>query len=123
MDAQRFFPVSYDATHDFKIRRMMKAGGGIIAYGRWVALLGMLYDEHGFLDMNEPVTRSVVSEELEIDEPSEFLSILAGVGLIDRELYESSNHVLSAGVCEQLEFQRMKSEAGKKGGRPKKPPA
>ena len=115
MDANRFFSIPYDATHDFKIRRMMKACGGIISYGRWVALLGMLYDEHGLIDLNDDLARSVVCDELELDEPGEFFSQLAQIGLIDKQLYEQANHVVNSGVCEQLEYYKTKSEAGKKG--------
>ena len=118
MDANRFFSIPYDATHDFKIRSLMKAEGGIVAYGRWVALLGMLYDEHGVIDLNDALSESIVYDELEIDEPG-FFETLARVGLIDSELFHTMNHVVSSGVCEQLEYQRKKSEAGKQGGRPK----
>ena len=114
MDANRFFSIPYDATHDFKIRRLMKAEGGIIAYGRWVALLGMLYDEHGMIDLNDPLACSVVFDELELEDFS-FFDSLAQIGLIDQSLYESANHVINAGVCEQLDYYKAKSEAGKKG--------
>ena len=115
MDANRFFSIPYDATHDFKIRRLMKSQGGIIAYGRWVALLGMLYDEHGLIDLNDDLARSVVCEELELTQPDEFFTALAQIGLIDKGLYEQGNHVVNSGVCEQLEYYKAKSEAGKKG--------
>ena len=122
MDANRFFSIPYDATHDFKIRRLKIKGGGIIAYGRWVALLGMLYDEHGLIDLNDNATNLVVQMELELltDEMPKFFELLAEVGLIDSELYHSLNHVVNSGVCEELEYRKQKSEAGKQGGRPKK---
>jgi len=120
MDSNRYFSVPYDAIHDFKIRRLMKASGGIVAYGRWVALLGMLYDEHGLLDMNDQLTRDVVAQELELEDVDEFMMCLAHVGLIDSELYHATSHVVNSGVCEELEYFRQKSESGKKGGRPRK---
>ena len=128
MDANRFFSIPYDATHDFKIRRLKIKGGGIIAYGRWVALLGMLYDEHGLIDLNDNATNLVVQMELELltEEMPKFFELLAEVGLIDSELYHSLNHVVNSGVCEELEYRKQKSEAGKKGlenrwGKGKKP--
>lgn len=117
MDANRFFSIPYDATHDFKIRRLKIKGGGIIAYGRWVALLGMLYDEHGLIDLNDNATNMVVQMELELltEEMPKFFELLAEVGLIDSELYHSLNHVVNSGVCEELEYRKQKSEAGIKG--------
>ena len=47
MDANRFFSIPYDNRNDVKMRRLRKRLGGYEGYGRWVALLGMLYDEHG----------------------------------------------------------------------------
>ena len=116
MDANRFFSVPYDNRNDVKIRRMRKRMGGIVAYGRWVALLGMLYDEGGILDMNDQIVREIVAEELELDNVDEFFTDLASIGLIDKELYNSLSHVVNNGVCKEIEYRKRKAEAGKKSG-------
>ena len=113
MDANRFFSVPYDNRNDVKIRRMRKRLGGIAAYGRWVALLGMLYDEGGMLDMNDVLLREIVAEELELSDVDEYFTALAEIGLIEQGLYYSLNHIVNNGVCEQIEYRRKKSEAGK----------
>ena len=124
MDANRFFSIPYDATHDFKIRRLKVRGcelfgnlhGGMAAYGRWVALLGMLYDEHGLIDLNDNATSLVVEMELDLshDEIGQYFEVLSQVGLIDSDIYHSMNHVVNSGVCEELDYHKQKSDAGKK---------
>ena len=79
--------------------------------------MGILYDQHGVLDMNDAIMRDVVAEQLNLKDVDEFFSILAPIGLIDLELYRSMNHVANKGVCDQLEYKRQKSEAGKLGGK------
>ena len=115
MDANRFFSVPYDNRNDVKMRRLRKRLGGYAAYGRWVALLGMLYDEKGLLDLSCADMREIVAEELELEDVDEFFTGLAELGLINAELYHSKSHVLNSGVCDEIEFRRKKSEAGKKG--------
>jgi len=115
MDANRFFSVPFDNRNDMKILRMRRRLGGIVAYGRWVALLGMLYDEGGVLDMTDQDVRDVVADELELDDVDEFFSGLVKVGLIEKEFYETMGHVINDGVCREIEYRRKKSEAGKKG--------
>ena len=120
MKADRFFSVPYDIINDFKICRLMHISGGIVALGRWVALLGMLYDENGLLDLNDSVSREIVAQKLQLDDVDEFMCQLSECRLIDGEVYHSLNHVTSHGVCDQLEYKKQKAEAGKMGGRPKK---
>lgn len=115
MDANRFFSVPYDNRNDVKMRRLRKRLNGYAGYGRWVALLGMLYDEKGILDMNDAEMREIVCEELELDDADHFFTVLADIGLIDKELYHSMNHVVNRGVLEQIEYRVKKSDAGKKG--------
>ena len=118
MDANRFFSVPFDNRNDMKILRMRKRLGGIVAYGRWVALLGMLYDEGGIIDMSDGVTPDIVADELEFDSVEDvnaFFETLADVGLIETDLYKSLHHVVNDGVCREIEYRRKKSEAGKKG--------
>ena len=116
MDANRFFSVPYDNRNDVKMRRLRKRLNGYAGYGRWVALLGMLYDEKGILDMSDAEMVEIVCEELELDDADHFFTVLADIGLIDKELYHSMNHVVNRGVLEQIEYRVSKSNAGKKSG-------
>ena len=115
MNANRFFSVPYDNRNDVKMRRMRKRLGGIAAYGRWMALLGMLYDEDGVIDLGDQVMREIVAEELELDDVDGFFLELARIGLIDPKLYSELEHVVNAGVCSEIEYRKKKSEAGAKG--------
>ena len=115
MDANRFFSVPFDNRNDVKMKRLRKRLGGYAGYGRWVALLGMLYDEKGILDVSTDDMREIVAEELELDDVGEFFTELAKLGLIDKEMYTALNHVVNRGVCDELEYRKKKSEAGKKG--------
>lgn len=115
MDANRFFSIPYDNRNDVKMRRLRKRLGGYEGYGRWVALLGMLYDEHGILDMTKRDMQEIVAEELDLDDVDEFFIELGKLGLIDEEVYRSLGHVVNHGVCDEIEYRRKKSEAGKKG--------
>lgn len=115
MDANRFFSIPYDNRNDVKMRRLRKRLGGYEGYGRWVALLGMLYDEHGILDMTDREMQEIVAEELDLEDVDEFFIELGKLGLIDEEVYRSLGHVVNHGVCDEVEYRRKKSEAGKKG--------
>ena len=115
MKADRFFSVPYDNRNDVKMLRVRKALGGFAGYGRWVALLGMLYDEDGVLDMSDQAMREIVAQELDLEDVDGFFTELAKIGLISSELYRSMSHVVNEGVCEELEYRKRKSEAGKKG--------
>ena len=115
MNANRFFSIPFDNRNDVKIRRMRKKLGGIAAYGRWVALLGMLYDEGGVLDMTDKDMVEIVADELELDDVDEFFTELARLGLVDKELYDSMSHVVNRGVCDEIDYRKRKSDAGKKG--------
>lgn len=115
MDANRFFSVPYDNRNDVKMRRVRKRLNGYAGYGRWVALLGMLYDENGILDMSDAEMREIICEELELEDADEFFTTLAEIGLIDKELYNSLSHVVNNGVLEQIEYRKKKSDAAKKG--------
>lgn len=105
----------YDNRNDVKMLRVRKLLGGYAGYGRWVALLGMLYDENGMLDMNDQDMRDVVAEQLELDDVDGFFSTLSRIGLIDRTLYETMSHVVNKGVADELEYRNQKKAAGKKG--------
>lgn len=116
MDANRFFSVPYDNRNDITIRRMKKKMGGVAAYGRWVSLLGMLYDSGGILDLNDATVREIVAEELEITDVDQYFLDLIELGLIEREPYVHFTHVVNDGVCDELEYRRVKREAGVKSG-------
>ena len=116
MDANRFFSVPYDNRNDVKMKRLRKRLNGYAGYGRWVALLGMLYDEKGILDMSDAEMVEIVCEELDLDDADEFFTTLADIGLIDNEMYRAMHHVVNRGVLEQLEYRVKKSDAGKKSG-------
>lgn len=120
MDANRFFSVPYDNRNDITIRRMKKTMGGIAAYGRFISLLGELYDADGLLDLNDAATRDIVADELELSDVDEFFIGLCRLGLIDAIAYNTRNHVIIRGVCDELEYRRQRSECGKRGGRPRK---
>ena len=115
MDANRFFSVPYDNRNDVKILKLRRRMGGMAAYGRWVALLGMLYDEGGILDMNDEDMRWIVAKDLDLEDVDEFFHGLAGLGLIDGDMYHEMNHVVNRGVCDEIAYRKKKSEAGRKG--------
>lgn len=123
MNANRFFSVPYDNRNDVTIKLLRHNAGGLYGYGRWVALLGMLYDSHGCLRLELPGMVPLLMCELEFteqDELLEYLETLADLNLIDATALHARKTVVSKGVCEQLEFRNAKTEAGKKGARAKK---
>ena len=120
MNANRFFSVPFDNRNDMKMLMVRKKLGGYAGYGRWVALLGILYDSDGFLDMSNQSTREIIADELELEDVDGFFTVLAQIGLIDRVLYETANHAVSHGVADEIEYRKQKSEAGSKGGKAKR---
>lgn len=120
MNANRFFSVPFDNRNDVKMLMVRKKLGGYAGYGRWVALLGILYDADGCIDMSDQTMRDVIADELELEDVDGFFTVLAQIGLIDRVLYEIASHVVSHGVAEEIEYRKQKSEAGSKGGKAKR---
>ena len=117
MKADRFFSVHYDARHNPKVELLRDMGGGLVAFGRWVALMSILYDVGGLYDISTKTKRRYLMKELEFvneDELGGFLGDCAECELISQELLELG-HVVSPGVCEQIDYYKKKSEAGKKG--------
>lgn len=116
MKADRFFSVHYDMRHNPKIECLRDMGGGMVALGRWLVLMSVLYDSDGIFDVNNPLKRRYLCRELELseDELPEFLRQCAECELINVDLL-NVRHVASDGICEQLDYVRRKSEAGKKG--------
>ena len=117
MKADRFFSVHYDMRHNPKIELLRDMGGGMAALGRWLALMSILYDVGGLYDISKPLKRRYLAKELELnddDELREFLLMCADCELLSGELLELG-HVVSPGISDQIEYQKKKSEAGKKG--------
>ena len=120
MNANRFFSIPYDNRNDVAIRLLRSQGGGLVAYGRWVALLGMLYDSDGIIRLEVPGMVDLLLNELEFadqDELLEYLDTLAGLQLIDAGSLSERNHVINEGVVKEIDYYRAKSEAGKEGNR------
>ena len=93
-------------------------GGGMVAFGRWLALMSILYDVDGLYDITNKAKRRYLMKELELPnerELREFLQTCADCELLSPELLEIG-HVVSPSVSEQIEYYKMKSEAGKKSG-------
>lgn len=123
MDAQRFFSVAYDSRNHPKVRMLRMRGDGIAEYGRYVALLGILYDMGNRIDATDDAMLEYLAYELDLrdgGETAEWLRAAAGCGLIDPGALEEFGVVTSNGVGRELEYKAMKSAAGKQGGRPRK---
>lgn len=123
MDAQRFFSVAYDSRNHPKVRMLRMRGDGIAEYGRYVALLGILYDMGNRIDATDPDVLGYLAMELDLEDGSAafgWLEAAASCGLIDRGAFEEFGVATSNGVGRELEYKAVKSAAGKKGGRPKK---
>lgn len=115
MKADRFFSVHYDIRHNPKIELLRDLEGGISALGRWFALMGILYDVGGICELTEPKRRFLMRElELDSDGLDRFLHSCAESDLIQPDFLEMGK-VASHGICDELEYKRKKSEAGKKG--------
>lgn len=129
MDAQRFFPIAYDSRNHPKVRMLCMMGEGIAEYGRYIALLGILYDMDNRVHVGFPGDEDVrpgcflLAEELGFTTHAalfEWLGKAAACGLVDKEALERFGSVASRSVAEQMEYRRAKAESGKKGGRPRK---
>lgn len=119
MRADRFYSVPYDGRHDPRMRVLREQCGGIVAYARWHVLLELLYQLNGIVDNSNEVFHNVLLDELELDEDglAFFLEKLAEIDFIDAHFLHAENHIVSRGVCEQLDYRKSRSDAGKQGGR------
>ena len=122
MKAKRFFSVPYDARNDPKMRKLRLKCGGIVAFGRWIALLSVLYDEDALIDLSDETMHRVIEAELELNgsKLDDFIQELVAAGWLDMVAWETQKHVFSESVKEQLEYERRQAENGAKGGRPAK---
>lgn len=125
MKADRFYSVPYDARNNTKVLMLRNIQGGIVAFGRWQALLGMLYDQDGRIDTKNAGARLMLQHELELtaEELDTFIADCIDCQLLSAEAWEQWQVVMSPKVLDQIEYHKTRSEAGKMGGRPKKPDA
>jgi len=116
VNANRYFSVPFDGRNDVDIQRLRELQGGIVAYGRWIALLGILYDRDGIIELEH--YGRILERELELDHNGliSFLDDCAAIGFIEAEAYRERNVVISHGVCNEIEYRRSRIEAGKKSG-------
>ena len=114
------FPVSIRCYADPDIRTLMVEHGGMAALGRWVALLGLLYDSHGCMKLTK-VNRAVIEDTLQMDGDGldAFLASCAEREFIDAGML-SRGSIVSHGVQKQIEYIEKKQESGSKGGKAKR---
>lgn len=111
---RKFFPVPYEGYNARDVRMLRRIQGGVIAYGRWHVLLGMLYQSGGRFELDE-MTVADLRDELEMteEEVMRFLEDCAKVGMLSAE-FLGRGVVASEGVCDQLHYIAQQREYGKK---------
>jgi hypothetical protein len=126
MKAKRFFSVSFDSRNDPAIRYLRRACGGIKAYGQWIGLLAMLYDEPpaeidghpiSYIDLTDDTAAMVVCDELDFDDLDDlkrFASVCVDKSMLSRRAFEEHGWLMSEGVNGQLDYLRKCSNGGKK---------
>ena len=114
MRGGKFYSIPYDARCSVETRYVRRKAGGIAAFGRWIALLGILYEQDGGIDLSDDVMRLVIEDELELKgyKLDEFIGTIAQIGWIEPGPWKERQHVISKGVCDQLEFKRRAAESG-----------
>lgn len=112
MDANRFYSVPWDGYNDVGMKLLRKKHGGVAAYGRWHAMLGILYDRGGRIELDEDFML-LLEEELEMDRAAlnSFIDDLAKLGWVNADFLDMGV-LASAGVIEQLEYRKKKQRAG-----------
>lgn len=120
MKSNRFFTIAFDARNSSKMRYVeRKVGDGLLTFGRWIALLGMLHEQDGAIDLSAPVMREVVRDELEFandEELDAFVEAIADVRWVDPGMWHDKRHLISENVIGQIEYRKKRAEAGRKGG-------
>lgn len=122
MKSNKFFSVAWDVIFDPKIEILgmlvegLKVSRKVMAVGLWVSLLSLLYYCDGLVDISEPIRKKWLMNALGLSEPdlTAFLKACESCELIDGDLLEMG-HVANHGVCDEIEYRKQKSEAGKKG--------
>lgn len=119
MNANRFYSIPFDARNDTSMLKLRRSQGGLLAFGRWQALLGILFDEGSSIDLNDEDNAVMVASELEfesLEDLREFLDACAKYNLISLAAWTERSMVISEGVFKELEYRNQKREAGKKSG-------
>lgn len=113
-----YFTVPRDILSDPRIELMEElTGKGITALAWWIGLLSLLYYSHGLIDLTIQGQKRQIIRKLQMADETEldsFLNACVTCKFIDGELLEIG-HIVSRGVCEQMDYKKSKSEAGKKG--------
>lgn len=117
MNSVETFPVPIRVYADPDIRTLMLEHDGMAALGRWIALLGLLYDFDGCVKLSD-INRAVMCDTLKLDDAglSAFLASCAERGFVDAVMLGKGS-VVSRGVQKQIEYINGKKEAGRKGGK------
>ena len=123
MDAKRFFPISYDSRNHPKVRMLRMRGDGIAEYGRYIALLSILYDMGNRIDATDETMLAYLADELGLqgtDGAKEWIRLAASCGLLDIRSLEEFGIVCNNSVGVQLDYMAKCAADGRKGGRQKK---
>ena len=121
MKKNKFYTIPYDARNTFDMKVLRRKFGGIRAFGQWQALLGMLYEKDGTIDLSDEFERKVCEDELELhgEKLDEFIRALGDAGWIDPVFWERQQHVVSKGVADQLAYRKEQASNGKQNGKKK----
>ena len=112
--------MAYDSRNHPKVRMLRMRGDGIAEYGRYVALLGILYDMGNRIDATDDAMLEYLAYELDLrdgGETAEWLRAAAGCGLIDPGALEEFGVVTSNGVGRELEYKAERVASAKKAGK------
>ena len=114
LKGNRFYSVPYDARNDPAMKILRLKQGGIVAYGRWQALLGILYDMDGAVDLKDEAAHRMIEAELELkpDRLDEFVQESVAVKFLDAGAWELG-WASSGSVKEQLARQESQSDRRK----------
>lgn len=116
MKAGKFYPVPYMGHLEPDVQELMEVQGGLIAYARWHILLGFMYEYDGAITLTD-TRRNILARNLQLDVEGldSFLRSCAEIGLIDAGFLDKGK-ITSNGVQGQMEFKKMKADAGRKSG-------
>ncbi len=118
MNANSFtWPVKSGIRDSFAIKCISKETGmpRINVLGAWIALLDILYESDGRIDIG--TQGDVLCDELELegDDMQALLKALANQDFIDRDALGRGS-IISHGVLEQIAYRNSKELAGKRSG-------
>lgn len=108
MKGGKFFSVPYDVYTTPEMRYLRRKCGGIAAFGRWMALVAILYTQGGILDLDNETMHKVIEDELELSAQKldDFIEALSEIGWIDAQLWRTERHAASESVLDQLNFKK-----------------